>query len=339
MTLLPFLHRVAERSDLSTEEARQAMAVLLEGSASPSEVAAFLVALRMKGETANELAGFARGMREQMIPVDIGDVVDNCGTGGDAPGTFNISTTASFVIAGAGARVAKHGNRAISSRSGAADVLEALGVCVTATADEAAQLIRDVGIAFLFAPAFHPAMKHVQPVRRELKMRTVFNLLGPLANPARAQAQVIGVPSVEAAELVAKALQTLGARRVFVVHGHGGLDEISTTGPTDVFEVAGGTIQPHVWTPKDFGVPQAELSDLIGGDATYNASILRDVLEGQKGAKAGARRDIVVVNAAAGLVAAGLAKDLLEGVAAAEKSIDSGAAFEKLEMLRKYRSV
>src|SRR6187431_128401 len=211
MTLLPFLHRVAERSDLTADEARDAMGVLLEGNASGSEIAAFLVALRMKGETARELAGFARGMREHMIAVDAGEVVDNCGTGGDSPGTFNISTTASFVVAGAGARVAKHGNRAISSRSGAADVLEALGVCVTATADEAAHLIREVGIAFLFAPAFHPAMKHVQPVRRELKMRTVFNLLGPLANPARAQAQVIGVPSVATAELVAEAVQMLGA--------------------------------------------------------------------------------------------------------------------------------
>lgn len=337
MSLLPFLHRIAEHTDLTAVEAQQAMTVLLEGNASASEIAAFLVALRMKGETASELAGFARGMREHMIAVDVGDVagevVDNCGTGGDAPGTFNVSTTASFVMAGAGARVAKHGNRAISSRSGAADVLEALSVCVTATADEAARLIREVGIAFLFAPAFHPAMKHVQPVRRELKMRTVFNLLGPLANPARAQSQVIGVPSVAAAELVAEALRMLGARRVFVVHGHDGLDEISTTGPTDVFEVANGVIQRHVWTPGDFGVPQVELRDLIGGDAAYNASILRDVLEGQRGAP----RDIVVVNAAAGLVAAGLARDLREGMAMAEKSIDSGAAMSKLEMLRKYR--
>ncbi len=285
MTLLPFLHRVAERVDLNAEEAQQAMQVLLQGGATASEVAAFLVALRMKGETAGELAGFARGMRENMIAVDAGEVVDNCGTGGDAPGTFNISTTASFVIAGAGARVAKHGNRAISSKSGAADVLEALGVSVTATADEAAQLIREVGIAFLFAPAFHPAMKHVQPVRRELKMRTVFNLLGPLANPARAQSQVIGVPSVATAELVAEALSMLGARRVFVVHGHSGLDEISTTGPTNVFEVVGRSVKKHVWEPQDFGVARAELRDLIGGDATYNASILRDVLEGQRGAR------------------------------------------------------
>lgn len=334
MTLLPFLHRVAERANLSVDEAQQAMEALLEGNASAAEIAAFLVALRMKGETAAELAGLARGMRQHMIAVNVdGDVVDNCGTGGDAPGTFNVSTTASFVIAGAGAKVAKHGNRAISSKSGAADVLEALGVSVTATADEAAHFIHDVGIAFLFAPAFHPAMKHVQPIRRELKLRTVFNLLGPLANPARAQSQVIGVPSVSAAELVAEALQMLGAKRVFVVHGHGGLDEISTTGSTDVFEVANGKVTKHLWTPDDFGVAKAELRDLIGGDATYNASILRDVLEGQRGAP----RDIVVVNAAAGLVAAGLAQDLREGVMQAERSIDSGAALAKLEMLRKYR--
>jgi anthranilate phosphoribosyltransferase len=330
MTLLPFLHRVADRVDLSVEEARQAMTVLLEGNATAAEIAAFLVALRMKGETASELAGLARGMREHMIAVDAGDVVDNCGTGGDAPGTFNVSTTASFVIAGAGARVAKHGNRAISSRSGAADVLEALGVSVTATADEAAQLIKDVGIAFLFAPAFHPAMKHVQPVRRELKMRTVFNLLGPLANPARAQAQVIGVPSVAAAELVAEAVQMLGARRVFIVHGHGGLDEVSTTGPTDVYEISDGKIEKRVWEPEDFGVRKAELRDLMGGDAVYNASILKDVLEGQWGP----RRDIVVVNAAAGLLAGGRAKDLREGVALAENSIDSGKALTKFNLLR-----
>lgn len=335
MSLLPFLHRIAERSDLTAAEARQAMGVLLEGGASASEVAAFLTALRMKGETASELAGFARGMREHMIAVEAEGVVDNCGTGGDAGGTFNISTTASFVIAGAGGRVAKHGNRAISSRSGAADVLEALGVNFTASAEDAARLIRDVGIAFLFAPAFHPAMKHVQPVRRELKMRTVFNLLGPLANPARAQSQVIGVPSLAAAELVAEALRLLDARRVFVVHGEGGLDEVSTIGPTDVFEVAGGDVKKNVWTPEDFGVPRAQMRDLTGGDAVYNASILRDVLEGQRGA----RRDIVVVNAAAGLVAAGLAKDLREGVALAEKSIDSGAALSKLEALREHRPV
>ncbi len=330
MSLLPFLHRVSARENLSVEDARSAMNVLLAGEASAVEIAAFLVALKMKGETSDELAGFVRGMREHMIRVDAGDdVVDNCGTGGDGSGTFNISTTASFVMAGAGAHVAKHGNRSISSATGAADVLEALGVKVTATPEEAARLIRDVGIGFLFAPAFHPSIKHVQPVRRELKMRTVFNLLGPMANPAGARSQVLGAPSVDTAELMAQALSTLDARRVFVVHGHGGLDEISTTGPTDVFEVLGTAVTRHVWEPADFGVPVAEKSALLGGDATYNASIVRDVLSGERGA----RRDVVVANAAAGLVAAGLASDLRQGVALAEKSIDSGAARAKLEAI------
>lgn len=306
------------------------MNVLLAGGASPVEISAFLVALKMKGETANELAGFVTSMREHMLRVDAGDeVVDNCGTGGDASGTFNISTTAAFVMAGAGAHVAKHGNRSISSATGAADVLEALGVQVTATPEEAARLIREVGIGFLFAPAFHPAIRHVQPVRRELKLRTVFNLLGPMANPAGARSQVLGAPSVDAAELIAKATVVLGCKRVFVVHGHGGLDEISTTGPTDVFEVAGGKIRRHVWEPADFGVPVAEKSALLGGDATYNASIVRDILAGE----IGPRRDIVVANAAAGLLAAGLAEDLSEGVRLAEKSLDSGAARGKLEAL------
>lgn len=332
MSLLPYLHRVSARESLSSDDARAAMNVLLTGEATPVEVAAFLVALKMKGESAPELAGFVRGMREHMIRVDAGDdVVDNCGTGGDGSGTFNISTTASFVMAGAGAHVAKHGNRSISSATGAADVLEALGVQVTSTPENAARLIREVGIGFLFAPAFHPSIKHVQPIRRELKMRTVFNLLGPMANPAGARSQVLGAPSVAAAELMAEALATLDVRRVFVVHGHGGLDEISTTGPTDVFEVVGMSVTRHVWEPSDFGVPQAEKSALQGSDAAYNAAIVRDVLGGELGA----RRDIVVANAAAGLLAAGLAADLRAGVEMALHSIDSGAAMAKLEALRK----
>jgi anthranilate phosphoribosyltransferase len=331
MSLLPFLHRVAARDNLTSDDARAAMNVLLKGEASPVEIAAFLVALKMKGESADELAGFVRGMREHMIPVDAGDdVVDNCGTGGDGSGTFNISTTAAFVMAGAGAHVAKHGNRSISSATGAADVLEALGVCVTATPEEAARLIREVGIGFLFAPAFHPSIRHVQPVRRELKMRTVFNLLGPMANPAGARSQVLGAPSVDAAELMAQALSTLQVRRVFVVHGHGGLDEISTTGPTDVFEVVGDSVTRRVWEPADFGVARAEKSSLLGGDAGHNAKIIQAILDGE----VGARRDIVVVNAAAGLIASGLAEDLHAGVALAQCSIDSGAARAKLEALR-----
>jgi anthranilate phosphoribosyltransferase len=330
MTLQPYLDRVVALKDLSVDDARQAMDVLFSGEATAAQIAGFLVALRMKGETADELAGFAKSMRGHMLKVDAGEVVDNCGTGGDASGTFNISTTASFVMAGAGARVAKHGNRSISSMTGAADVLEALGVRVTSSPEEAAALIQEVGIGFLFAPAFHPATKYVQPIRRELKVRTVFNLLGPLANPAGARSQVIGAPSVAGAELMAEAVRTLGARRVFVVHGHGGLDEISTTGPTDVFEVADRSIQRHVWEPEDFQVKRADVGDLKGGDATCNAAIMRLVFDGE----ISPRRDVVLVNAAAGLVAAGMAGDLREGMARARESIDSSAARAKLQMLR-----
>jgi anthranilate phosphoribosyltransferase len=332
MSLLPFLNRVVSRVDLSADEAQQAMNILLQGSAGSSEIAAFLVALRMKGETAEELAGLARAMRENMIAVDVdSDVVDNCGTGGDASGTFNISTTASFVVAGAGARVAKHGNRSISSATGAADVLEALGVSVTSTAEEAARQIREIGIAFLFAPAFHPAMKHVQPVRRELKLRTVFNLLGPLANPARASRQVIGVASTEAAKLVAEAVALLGSQRVFIVHGHGGLDEISITGPTEVYEIVGSTVTHQTWTPEDFGMSSVDLNALAGGNTEHNASIATAILTGHATEP---QRNVVLANAAAGLVVAGLAPDLRSGVALAATSIDSGAALAKLDLLR-----
>jgi anthranilate phosphoribosyltransferase len=310
------------------------MTVLLEGLASPAQIAAFLVALRMKGETAAELAGLARGMREHMIPVDAGvDVVDNCGTGGDASGTFNVSTVAAFVLAGAGAHVAKHGNRSISSATGGADVLEALGVQVTATPMEAARLIREVGMGFLFAPAFHPAMKHVQPVRRELKMRTVFNLLGPLANPARAQTQVIGAPSPAAARLMAEALHQLGTRRSFIVHGRDGLDEITTTAETDVYEVTPAGVTQHVWTPEDFGVPRARAADLKGGGAQQNAAIAQAILAGERGPQ----RNIVLVNAAAALLAAGQAGSLEDAMRVAEQSLDSGAALQRLESLRQSR--
>jgi len=331
MSLLPFLHRVSNGGSLSAEDAYQAMSVLLEGGATESLTAAFLVALKMKGETAEELTGFARAMRERVIFVDAGeDVIDTCGTGGDGADTFNISTVAALVMAGAGARVAKHGNRSISSRSGSADVLEALGVRAVMTPEEAARAVREIGIGFLFAPALHPAMKHAQPVRRELKMRTVFNLLGPLANPARAQAQLIGAPSLASAPLMAEALANLGTRHAFVVHGHEGLDEISTTGPTDVYEVWTGRVERLVWTPADFGVRTATVVDLAGGDPARNAQIARDILAG----KLGAPRDIVLVNAAAGLVAAGLSPDLRSAMVAAAHSVDSGAAAGRLALLQ-----
>ncbi|HEY2845041.1 MAG TPA: anthranilate phosphoribosyltransferase [Bryobacteraceae bacterium] len=331
MSLLPYLRCVAAGTDLSAEEAHQSMAVLLEGGAGEAEIAGFLVALKMKGETAVEIAGFARALRDHMIVVDAGpDVIDTCGTGGDGSGTFNISTVAAIVMAGAGAHVAKHGNRSISGSTGSADVLEALGVRVTLTPEESARAIREIGIGFLFAPLLHPAMKQVQAVRRALKIRTVFNLLGPLANPARAQSQLLGAPSPDAAKRMAEALAVLGTRRSFVVHGQDGLDEISITAPTDVYEVTGQTVAKHVWKASNFGLEEAPESSLKGGDPACNAQIIKSILSGSRGPQ----RDIVVANAAAGLFAAGLADGLLPGVASASRSLDSGAALRKLELLQ-----
>jgi anthranilate phosphoribosyltransferase len=334
MSLVPYLHRVAAGADLTSAEAHEAMTLLLEGGMHDAAVGAFLVALRVKGETASELAGFARAMREHMVTVDAGpEVFDIVGTGGDDAGTFNISTVAALVLAGAGARVAKHGNRAISGKVGSADVLEALGVRIAMTPEEAACAVREIGLGFLFAPNLHPAMKNVQGVRRELKMRTVFNLLGPLANPARAQTQVIGAPSVEFAGIMAEALAELGTGHSFVVHGvlaGGGLDEVSTTGSTEVYEVWSGRVEKCVWMPEDFGVPKVPLDALGGGDAAENAKIAMELLRGTKGPK----RDIVLVNAGAGLMAAGLAMTPREGVAKAADAIDSGRAMAVLERLQ-----
>ena len=339
MSLVPFLHHAATGHHLTFEEAHEAMTVLLEGRAGEAEIAGFLVALRMKGETASELAGFARAMREKSVFVDAADVsgnrvIDIVGTGGDDAGTFNISTVAAIILAGAGARVAKHGNRAISGRVGSADVLEALGVRIALTPEESVRAIREIGLGFLFAPHLHPAMKHAQPVRRALKMRTVFNLLGPLANPARAQYQLIGAPSSTAAQIMAEALSQLGTAHSYVVHGSlsatSGLDEISTVGPTDVFEVWTGRVEKHVWTPEQFGVRRASLGELAGGDALENAAIIRNILAGAPGP----RRDIAVMNAAAALMVWGKAPSPDEAMAAAAQSIDSGRAANILKRLQ-----
>jgi anthranilate phosphoribosyltransferase len=332
MSLLPFIQRVSSGENLPPADAHRAMSVLLEGEASHAEIAEFLIALKTKGETAEELVGFARAMRERSIFVDAGEnLIDTCGTGGTGDGTFNISTVAAIVMAGAGAKVAKHGNRSISnSTGGSAEMVEALGVRFAMTPEEAARAVREIGIGFLFAPHLHPAMKHAQPVRRELKMRTVFNLLGPLANPARAQSQLIGSPSREAAKLMAGALSMLGTGHAFVVHGHDGLDEISITGSTDVYEVWTGRVEKHVWSPADFGVAAASLSELAGGDGARNAEIALEILDGARGP----RRDIVLMNAAAGLAAGGLAEDVREGMKMAAHAIDSGAARDRLKELR-----
>ena len=338
MSILAFLHRVADRRSLSREEAFEAMQAILGGQVSPAQMAAFLTALRMKGETVEELVGFARAMRAMAAPVNAGVpgevLLDTCGTGGDASGTFNISTVAAFVVAGAGVRVAKHGNRSLSSQCGSADLLESMGIDLMQTPERSAQAIREIGIGFLYAPVVHIAMKHAQPVRVELKMRTVFNLLGPLTNPAGATAQLLGAPSLGAAELMAGAMAALGLERGFVVHGSDGLDEITTTGPTDVWEIRGGKVEHRALDPEDFAMRRARPADLHGGDRQVNLEIANAVLAGDRGP----HRDIVLANAAAALVAAGKAETFLEGVALGLVSIDTGAARAKVDALARFSS-
>jgi anthranilate phosphoribosyltransferase len=330
MSLIPYLHRVAGRNDLTTADAETAMRIILAGEASSPSIAAFLVALRMKGEVVSELVGFARAMRCAARRVEAeGPLIDTCGTGGDGACTFNISTVAAFVIAGCGVRVAKHGNRSISSRCGSADLMESLGVRMSFDPAGMSRALREAGIAFLFAPAIHTAMKHAQPVRVELKMRTAFNLLGPLTNPAGAAFQLAGAPSETAAELLAGALAELGLERGFVVHGSDGLDEITTTGPTLAFEITGGRVIRRSLEPQDFGVAVSRPEDLAGGDAGENRDIALRILGGE----AGPKRDIVLVNSAAALVASGAASGFLEGMALASRSIDSGAARARLDAL------
>ncbi len=329
MPFSDYLLRVTARENLTAEHAFQAMSYILDGQATTVQIAAFLAALKTKGETADEVFGFAQAMRARAARVDPGPaggpLVDTCGTGGDRSGTFNISTIAAFVVAGAGVRVAKHGNRSLSGACGSADLMEALGVRIDLTPEEMGRAIREVGIGFLYAPGIHTATRHAQPARAELKMRTVFNLLGPLTNPAGATIQVVGAPSPWAAEALAK----LGLERGFVVHGSDGLDEITTTGATTLLEIMHGAIAHRTVEPEDFGVPRAAPADLKGGGAEQNAEIALRVLSGERGPK----RDIVCVNASAALVAAGAAPDFRAGVEMAAESIDSGAARRKLEAL------
>jgi len=344
--ILDALHCVANhRESLSREQARAVMSEVLRGEASDAQIAALLVALHMKGETVEEIVGFAEAIRAAATPLIIPEnstvdvsgtgrdaLVDTCGTGGDASGTFNISTATALAVAGAGVRVAKHGNRSVTSKCGSADVMEALGVNISLPAARLAQCLSEVGIAFLFAPAMHSAAKYVQPARRELRLRTVFNLLGPLTNPAHASAQVVGVYSEDLVEKLAEALSLLGLRRALVVHGNDGLDEITITAPTRVAEVRDGLVRAYEVAPEDFGMQRAALEDISGGDAAVNAGIIRDVLRGKKSA----RRDVVLLNSAAALVAAGRADHLKDAVPLAAKSLDSGAAMEKLEALVRF---
>jgi anthranilate phosphoribosyltransferase len=289
----------------------------------------------MKGETADELYGFARAMRARVTRVDGGDpaeLLDTCGTGGDGGRTFNVSTVTAFVVAGAGVRVAKHGNRSLSSACGSADILEALGINIALSPQQMGACIRETGIGFLFAPALHPAMKHAQPARAEIKLRTAFNLLGPLTNPAGAARHLIGAPSVDAASLMAEALARFGVSRGYVVHGADGLDEVTTTSPTSVWEVTAGGVRRHEIAPEDFGVPRAVLPDLEGGGPEQNAVIARSVLSGERGP----RRDIVLVNSALALMAAGRAADYHSAMALAAEAIDSGAAAAALDRLIRF---
>jgi anthranilate phosphoribosyltransferase len=336
--LLPFLEKIASHEDLSAPEAYQAMLIILSGAATTPQISAFLMGLRMKGETPQELLGFARAMREKTIRIDAcvdpEPLLDTCGTGGGAGSTFNISTIAAFVVAGAGARVAKHGNRSFSTHCGSADILEHLGVEVSQPPERIAQAIREIGIGFLFAPLLHPAMKHAHTARIELKMRTAFNLLGPLTNPAGATRQLIGAPSAHTAELMANALSGLGPERAFVVHGEG-LDEVTTTGTTLVFEITGSQVRSFHWTPADFGVPQADVGDLGGGDGAHNAELATAILKGRPGPQ----RDIVLVNSAAALLAAGLADNPLAAMERAAHAIDSGSAWTKLQQLAAFTRI
>jgi len=338
MSLLPYLESVTEKRNLTAEQAREAMHVILGGQSSQPQLAAFLIAMRMKGETVDELVGFARAMREMAVPVQHGlngeALLDTCGTGGDGAGTFNISTIAAFVVAGAGVHVAKHGNRSVTNRTGcgSADLLESLGIEIALPPAESARAIREVGIGFLFAPHVHTAMKHANPVRVDLKVRTFFNLLGPLTNPAGASAQLAGVPSERAGELISGALASLGLKRGFVAHGWDGLDEITTTGPTLVFEIGEGKVVRRTLEPEDFAVRRASANDLKGGDKARNLEIANAVLNGARGPQ----RDIVLVNAAAALVAAGRVETFLEGMAIGTVSIDSGAARRKVEELAEF---
>jgi anthranilate phosphoribosyltransferase len=317
--------------DLSQEDAREVMNSIMAGGATPAQIGAFLVALRMKGETADEIAGCAEAMREHVLVVRPArtDLVDTAGTGGDGARTFNISTAAALVAAAAGAGVAKHGNRAVSSSSGSADVLEALGFNLELPPETIARSIDELGFGFLFAPTHHPAMRHAAPVRRELATRTVFNVLGPLTNPAGARAQVVGVYAPELVPTIADVLARLGAERAFVVHGAAGVDELSPAGPNLVCEVANGQVRRREIDPLDLGIDRCAPEELGGGDPADNAETIRSIFSGAEGGK----RDAVLLNAAGAIAAGGLARDLGEGVGLAREAIDSGAAGERLEAL------
>lgn len=326
------INKVINSINLSQEESSLTMNEIMSGEATPAQIASFITALRMKGETIDEITGCAKVMREKVTPIKpkADYLVDTCGTGGDNSHTFNISTISALVASGAGVSIAKHGNKAISSKCGSADLLKELGVNTDANEEVVTKCIDEVGIGFLFAPMLHPAMKHAIGPRREIGIRTIFNILGPLTNPAGAKSQVLGVYDPNLTEILAHVLKNLGSHHVFIVHGNG-FDEITTTGITNVTELKDGSIKSYTIKPTDFGINEVDKAELIGGTAEENAKITLSILKGERGAK----RDIVLLNASAAIVVGSKASDFAEGIHIAEKSIDSGKAMEKLEMLRK----
>ena len=331
MNVASILEKLMRREDLSVDESADAMAAIMSGEATPGQIGALLVGLTMKGERPAEIVGLARTMRANAVPLTktFDNVFDTCGTGGDRSGTFNISSAAALVGAAAGLRVAKHGNRSVSSKCGSADVYEALGVDISAAPVVVEACLEKVGIAFFFAPTFHPSMRHAAPVRRELAVRTAFNLLGPLTNPAGTRCQLVGVPRSELTELLARALLLLGSHRAWVVHGADGIDEISTTGHTKVSECRDGAVSTFYVHPADFGIPKSERGDLLGGDAATNAAVVREILAGEKGP----RRNVVLLNAGAALFIGGKAASVREGIDRAADAIDSGKARATLDAM------
>ncbi len=326
------LEKLLNNISLNQDESRDIMFKIMSGEFNDAQIAGFLTALRAKGEKSEEIAGFARAMREKMTPIDsVEDAIDMCGTGGDALGTFNISTTASFVVAGAGVPVAKHGNRSMTSKSGSADVLTALGVDIILPPEKVSECIAEIGIGFMFAPSLHPAMKYAMGARTALGTRTVFNILGPLCNPAGVKRQLMGIFEGSLTDRVAKVLQRLGSVHAMVVHGYDGLDEISTTASTKISHLKDdNTIESTAISPSEFGIEKAELNELQGGEPRENAQIITNIL---KGKDSGKKADIVILNAGAGIFVGGKADSLKEGVTLARESISSGSALEKLQLL------
>ena len=329
--LTPLLEKVMRHEDLTADEAAAAMREVMEGRAPAASLAALLSALAMKGERPAEIVGFAQTMRANAVPLGApaGDVFDTCGTGGDRSGTFNISSAAALVVAASGVKVAKHGNRSVSSRCGSADLFEELGVNIAAPPAVVERTLDDAGIAFFFAPTFHPSMKHAAETRRELGIRTVFNLLGPLTNPAGARRQIVGVPRAELTDVLARSLLMLGSDRAWVVHGADGIDEISTTGYTKVSECRAGAVHTFYIHPADFGIPKALPAALQGGDAGRNAAVVREILGGERGAP----RDVVLLNAGVALFVAGRTASVRDGIARAAEAIDTGAAEATLDRM------